>query len=195
MRRRYIVLGFAMVLVIAAALPAFGAPHFGTSAKSKKKSGGSTAVRALKLAKQAKKNSEIAQSVSNQALAEAKLPGAPGATGKTGSNGKDGTARGFAEIASPGASPTLVSGRTKNFTAVTQSGTGIYCLTLDTASNIDGSKVAAVASPEAGNTTVHGGSAEVQGAATDCSSGQIEVKTYDGTGALVGTVAFNLIVP
>jgi hypothetical protein len=207
MRRRHIVLGFAAVLVIAAALPAFGAPHLGTAAKKKSggKSGGGTAARALKIAKQAKKNSEIAQSVSTQALAEAKLPGPPGATGKTGSNGKDGSARAFAEVSTPGASPTLVSGRTKNFTTVIQSvagGTGIYCLTLDPASNIDASKVAAVASAEATNSTIHGGNVEVLGAVntTDCpaspSSGQLELKTYDAAGtSLVGTVAFNVIVP
>lgn len=208
MRRRSIVLGLAAVFAIAAALPAIGAPspagqvlHLAQSSKKKKKKSANTAARALKLAKQATQQAKIANSISNRALAEAKLPGAPGATGKTGPAGKDGTARAYAETKTPGSTVALVTGRTKNFTAVTWSATGVYCLTIDPATNIDSSKVAAVASPEGAESSVHGGSAEVLGAAsaTDCTAtpttGQFEVKTYDSTGAASDGVAFNLIVP
>jgi hypothetical protein len=136
----------------------------------------------------------IAQSVSNQALAEAKLPGPPGAAGKAGTNG---TARAYAETTTPGSGVTTVASRTKNFTGVTWSSTGIYCLVIDPATTIDPKKVAAVASPEASSTD-HGGSAEVLGSpsATDCpASGSFEVKTYDAAGALSDNVTFNLIVP
>jgi hypothetical protein len=199
MKRRYILLGLAAVFALAAALPAVGAPSpqqtLGLSTKAKKKkSSGNSAAKAVKIAKQAKKDAQIAHSVSNQALAEAKLPGPPGAAGKAGANG---TARGYAETKTPGSTVALVTGRTKNFTTVTWKATGIYCLTVDPASGIDPAKVAAVASPEASSTD-HGGSAEVLGAvdSTDCpGTGQLEAKTYKADGTASDNVTFNVIVP
>jgi len=74
--------------------------------------------------------------------------------------------------------------------------TGIYCLTIDPALNLDPTAVAAVAAPEFGNTGDHGGSAEVRGAGGgSCTSDQFAVHTYDSNGAASDDVSFHLIVP
>jgi Collagen triple helix repeat (20 copies) len=121
--------------------------------------------------------------------------GPSGATGSTGATGPRGTAVAYAQLSPIG--PTYVSARTNNFTGTpTRPSTGLYCLTIDPALGIDPEAVAAVAGPEAGNTTAHGGSAEVRGAATSvCSAGQFAVNTYDAAGALSNLVGFSLIVP
>jgi hypothetical protein len=69
-------------------------------------------------------------------------------------------------------------------------------LTVDPSLGIDPESVAAVASPEWGGSSVHGGSAEVHGAATgSCSAGNFAVRTFDAGGVANNSISFNLIVP
>jgi hypothetical protein len=69
-------------------------------------------------------------------------------------------------------------------------------LTIDPSLGIDPTTVAAVAAPEFGNTSDHGGAAEVRGAGGgSCASDQFAVHTYDSAGAASDEVSFHLIVP
>jgi hypothetical protein len=100
-----------------------------------------------------------------------------------------------------------VSQLTDNYVAARTSGfsgsvvkpastTGIYCLTVDAALGLDPATVAAVAAPEFGNSTAHGGSAEVRGGTgASCATDQFAVHTYDSTGTASDDVSFHLIVP
>lgn len=120
--------------------------------------------------------------------------GATGVTGPTGATGAAGTARAYAEVSS--ATIGLVSARTRGFTGVSRPGTGVYCLVPDPALGLDPEAVAAVASVEWGTSTSHGGSAEVHGAASgSCSSGEFAVRTLDSAGAASNAVSFHLLVP
>lgn len=126
------------------------------------------------------------------------LTGAPGAKGATGAQGVqgvkgdagvDGTARAYAEVDST--TPSFVTARTKNFTAVTRPGTGTYCLT---ATGIDARTVASVAAVDYGISSVPG-VAEVRGSGLGCAATQFEVETFNLAGTLVNTISFHLIVP
>jgi hypothetical protein len=121
--------------------------------------------------------------------------GSTGDAGPTGSTGPTGTARAYAQVSPSG--PSYSSPRTKNFSGSPQRpSTGVYCLTIAPATAIDPEAVAAIASPEAGNTTDHGGSAEVRGLATgSCSAGQFAVHTYDSNGGASSNIGFTIIVP
>jgi hypothetical protein len=123
--------------------------------------------------------------------------GVAGAPGANGSPGADGTARAYAEVND--VSNDYVAARTSGFTGtVTKPGatTGIYCLTPDPTLGIDPSTVAAVASPSFGNTSAHGGSAEVRGApGGSCSVTEFAVHTYDSGGTASDSVSFHIIVP
>ena len=130
------------------------------------------------------------------ATGPAGVAGAPGANGSPGAPGADGTARAYAEVND--VSNDYVAARTDGFTGtVTKPGaTGIYCLTPDPALGIDPSTVAAVASPSFGNTSAHGGSAEVRGAPGGaCSVTEFAVHTYDSGGTASDSVSFHIIVP
>jgi hypothetical protein len=123
--------------------------------------------------------------------------GANGAPGTPGSPGADGTARAYAEVND--VSNDYVAARTRGFTGTVtkpSATTGIYCLTPDPALGIDPSTVAAVASPSFGNTSAHGGSAEVRGApGGSCSATEFAVHTYDSGGVASDSVSFHIIVP
>jgi hypothetical protein len=119
--------------------------------------------------------------------------GTTGSTGATGATGPAGTARAYAEVSS--SSGLLVPARSSGFTVVSRPTTGIYCLTVDPALGIDPASLAAVASPEFGNSTTHG-SVEVHGLATgSCASGQFAVRTFDSAGTATNALSFHLIVP
>jgi hypothetical protein len=130
------------------------------------------------------------------------LTGAQGAKGATGAQGVQGiqgiqgiqgvagTARAYAEV--DDSTPSLVAARTKNFTAVSRPGVGVYCLTP--AAGIDARAVASVASVDYGISGVRG-VAEVRGSGLGCPAGDFEVETYSLADAAVSTISFHLIVP
>jgi hypothetical protein len=123
--------------------------------------------------------------------------GPTGASGATGPTGADGTARAYAEVND--VSNDYVAARTAGFTGTVtkpSATTGIYCLTPDPTLGIDPATVAAVASPSFGNTSAHGGSAEVRGApGGSCSTTEFAVHTYDSAGLESDSVSFHIIVP
>jgi len=96
-------------------------------------------------------------------------------------------------------SDNYVAARTKGFAGIVvkpASTTGIYCLTPDSSTGIDPATVAAVAAPSFGNTTAHGGSAEVRGSpGGSCPVTDFAVHTYDSTGNPSDLVSFHIIVP
>jgi hypothetical protein len=189
-----------LVLFVSSSLPAIGAPSPVQVAK-----------KALKTAKRADKRSRKAlERRGRRGPAGAAGPAGPagppgsnghdggngsmGPAGPTGATGPAGTARAYAEVSSAGI--TLVSGRSSGFTNVTRPSTGLYCVTLNPALAIDPETVAAVASPEWGGSSIHGGSTEVHGAATgSCSAGNFAVRTFDTAGTASNSVSFHLIVP
>jgi hypothetical protein len=116
--------------------------------------------------------------------------GAVGATGPAGAAGAAGTARAYAEVDST--TPSLVTARTKNITAVARPSTGTYCLTP--AAGIDPRAVAIVATEDFALSPVDG-IVQVTGTGVDCPAGQLEVQTDDTGGFLVNTISFHLIVP
>jgi hypothetical protein len=190
MKRRYVAVGLALVIVLSGVIPAVGAP-----------SPAKIARKALKTAKRADKRSKRALKLARKpgptgAAGKNGVNGANGVNGTNGANGSPGTARAYAQVNSTNNS--YVDSRTKGFTGtvVKPGGSGIYCLTVDPALGIDPGTVAAVASPEAGNSSAHGGSAEVRGGATaSCAAGQFAVHTYDSTGTASDGVSFTFIVP
>jgi hypothetical protein len=191
MKRRYVAVGLALVIVLSAALPAVGAPSpvgIGKKAVKIAKRADRRSTRALKMARKLGPTGPAGRTGGN---------GATGATGAKGADGSPGTARAYAQVNALTIS--YVDARTKGFTgsvAKPASTTGVYCLTIDPALGIDPESVAAVASPEAGNTSSHGGSAEVRGLATgSCSVGAFAVLTFDSTGTASNSVSFTLIVP
>lgn len=123
--------------------------------------------------------------------------GTNGSAGSPGAPGADGTARAYAEVND--VSNDYVAARTSGFTGTVtkpSATTGIYCLTPDPSLGIDPSTVAAVASPSFGNTSAHGGSAEVRGApGGSCSATEFAVHTYDSGGIASDSVSFHIIVP
>jgi hypothetical protein len=123
--------------------------------------------------------------------------GATGPSGATGAAGANGTARAYAEVND--SSDNYVAARTRGFTGTVvkpASTTGIYCLTPDPSLGIDPGTVAAVAAPSFGNTTDHGGSAEVRGSpGGSCSTSDFSIHTYDAAGAPSDLVSFHIIVP
>jgi len=134
---------------------------------------------------------------SRGATGAAGVAGANGPPGSPGPPGADGTARAYAEVND--ISNDYVAARTNGFTGTVtkpSATTGIYCLTPDPTLGIDPSTVAAVASPSFGNTSAHGGSAEVRGApGGSCSATEFAVHTYDSGGIASDSVSFHIIVP
>jgi hypothetical protein len=187
MKRRYFAMGLVLVVVFSTAFPAIGAPSPTQIAK-----------KALRAAKQANKRSKRALKLARRGgpTGPTGKNGSDGANGLNGANGSPGTARAYAQVSS--VTNGYVDARTKGFTGtvVKPGAVGVYCLTIDSALAVDPESVAAVASPEAGNSTAHGGSAEVRAAASaSCSAGQFAVHTFDSTGAASNSVSFTLIVP
>lgn len=123
------------------------------------------------------------------------LTGVTGPTGSIGLTGPVGSARAYAQV-NP-TLPTYVAERTSNFTGLPiRPITGVYCLTVAVGTGVDPEAVAAVASPEFGNTTTHGGTVEVRGLASgSCAAGQFAVHTFDSAGVPANGIAFSIIVP
>lgn len=100
--------------------------------------------------------------------------------------------RAYAQVADvTGPTPTLVAARTKRFTAVTRIGTGSYCLT---APGVNSTKVAAVVSPEWGESAGADLGAIVYANAPGCDPGSFQVMTTNG-GILSNSTAFTIVVP
>jgi hypothetical protein len=116
--------------------------------------------------------------------------GSRGAAGAAGPAGAAGTARAYAEVDST--TPSLVTARTKNISAVTRPATGTYCLTP--AAGVDPRTVATAATVDFALST-EDGFVQVTGTGVDCPAGQFEVQTDDIDGDLADTISFHLIVP
>jgi hypothetical protein len=186
----------ALVVAVATALPAVGAPSPNTVAGKAMRLAKQANARSKKALKQSRKRGPVGARGPTGARGQAGTDGANGQAGAAGSPGPAGTARAYAQVNA--LSNTYVSTRTKGFTGSVgrPGGIGVFCLTIDPALGIDPEKVAAIASPEFGNTSDHGGSAEVRGGATSsCSSGQFAVHTFDTAGVNSNTVSFMIIVP
>jgi hypothetical protein len=116
--------------------------------------------------------------------------GPAGPQGPTGPAGAAGTARAYAEV--DNTTPSFVTARTKNFTAVTRVDEGIYCLTP--AAGIDPRTVATATAQEFELSSTDG-FVMVVGSGSDCPAGQFEVETDDLDEDPTNDIAFNLIVP
>jgi hypothetical protein len=211
MKRRYVVVALAIVAASSLSFPAFGASptqlakkalHMAKKAEKRSKRADRRAKRALKRASKQRSPRGVTGPTGPIGVQGSIGPngstgptGPTGSTGPTGPSGSAGTARAYAQVSPTG--PSYASARTSNFTGSPgRPSTGVYCLTIDPATGIDPEAVAAVASPEAGNTSDHGGSAEVRGAATgSCSAGQFAIHTYDSNGAASNSIGFTIIVP
>ncbi len=123
--------------------------------------------------------------------------GATGAKGATGPQGPAGTARAYAMVFPGG---TFEAARTKNFSAVSNPSTGIYCLTPSGGVTEAGSAPAITV--EEINSSGDNLSAfwrDSTGGPFECAAGQFEVLTYaftaGGDNALNNSVAFTIVVP
>ena len=198
----------ALVALLTFALPAVGAPSPMQVAKKALKASKKADKRSKRAVRLARRNGNRgkpgptgpagpAGSGTPGAPGSSGTGGVPGQTGATGVTGPKGTAIAYAAVNE--GSNDYIPERTSGFTgSVTKPGstTGIYCLTIDPALGVDPTAVAAVAAPEFGNTSAHGGSAEVRGAGGgSCSGGQFSVHTYDSTGTASDSISFHLIVP
>jgi hypothetical protein len=213
MNRRYVVMALAVVAALSLSLPAFGASpnqlakkalHMAKKADKRSKRADSRAKRALRRAGKRGPNGSAGPTGPiglQAAVGQTGQTGQTGATGQTGQTGSvgptgpAGTARAFAQVSPTG--PSYASARTKNFSGSPgRPSAGVYCLIIEPATGIDPEAVAAVASPESGNSGDHGGSAEVRGAATgSCSAGQFAIHTYDSSGLASNNIGFTIIVP
>ena len=213
MRSPYVLICIALAVLLTFALPAVGAPspmEVAKKALKASKKADKRSKRAVRLARRNGKNGKQGSTGpagpigggAPGASGNTGTAGAPGAdggtgqTGATGATGPHGTARAYASVDE--GSNDYIPERTSGFTgSVTKPGstTGIYCLTIDPALLIDPTTVAAVASPEFGNSSAHGGSAEVQGGGGSCSLGQFSVHMYDSAGVESNSISFHLIVP
>ena len=116
--------------------------------------------------------------------------GPQGPAGEKGPAGAAGTARAYAEV--DNSTPSFVAARTKNFTAVTRTDDGVYCLTP--ATGIDPRAVATSTAEDFGLSDTDG-FVMVVGTGSDCSAGQFEVETDDLDGDATNDIAFDLVVP
>ena len=96
-----------------------------------------------------------------------------------------------------GVSPSFATGRVKNFSAVTNAATGIYCLTPSGGVTEEGS--APVVTVEWGTSAGSNLSAYWEEGTHDCAAGQFEVRTYifaaGGNNVESNNVAFTIAVP
>ena len=208
-KRIHFVLAIAVTALLASSLPAVGAPSPVTMAKralSTSKKANKRSKRALKVARSKATRGATGKQGPAGSLGPAGptgqtgtggARGATGPAGATGPQGAKGTARAYAEVND--VSNDYVAARTSGFTGTVvkpASTTGIYCLTPDPSLGIDPAGVAAVASPSFGNTSAHGGSAEVRGApGGSCPTTDFAVHTYDSDGLASDSVSFHIIVP
>lgn len=212
MKRTHFIVVLVLTALLASSLPAIGAPSpVGVAKKALRasKSADTRSKRALKMARKKAQRGPAGKQGLAGPVGPSGQPGSAGsagprgatgpsgATGATGSTGPRGTARAYAEVSD--INNDYVPARTIGFAGSVgkpASTTGIYCLTPDPSLGIDPATVAAVASPSFGNTTDHGGSAEVRGApGGPCSTTEFAVHTYDTTGAPSDSVSFHIMVP
>ena len=183
MRRRYVLIGFALLVTLAIALPAVGAPSPASLAKAaleRAQKADRTAHKANKAARKASKTSSralrTARSASKKASRASKKAGRrgpTGATGPAGAAGLAGTARAYGLIAGNG---TLDSSRSKNIAGVAHTvGSGSYCIAL--AAGIDPSSAGVVAIVDLSDSTtgplVQWDSKNGAG----CAAGQLDIET------------------
>jgi hypothetical protein len=206
MNRTRFILALVVTALLASSLPAIGAPSPVNMAKKALRTSKKADKRAKRALKTARKKAARGATGKQGPAGPVGAPGpaggsgargATGPAGATGAAGATGTARAYAEVND--INNDYVPARTSGFTGSVvkpASTTGIYCLTPDSSLEIDPATVAAVASPSFGNSTAHGGSAEVRGApGGSCSTSEFAVHTYDSTGAPSDSVSFHIIVP
>jgi hypothetical protein len=215
MRRTRVFVALALVALLFFTLPAVGAPSPAQIAKRALKTSKKSDKRSKRALKLARKNGSRGPRGPSGPAGPPGATGAPGAsgaegsdgapgatgptgpTGATGTTGPQGTARAYASVND--GTDNYVAQRTTGFTGSVgkpAATTGIYCLTIDPSLGIDPVNVAAVASVEFGNSSDHGGSAEVRGAGGgSCAAGQFAVHTFDAAGVASDEVSFHLIVP
>jgi hypothetical protein len=208
MKRTHALIALVLVLTLAVTLPAVGAPspmRIAKRALKNSKKSDKRSKRALKLARKASSGQRgpvgpagaTGPPGANGSKGAPGADGADGARGPTGATGPQGTARAYAAVNDT--TDNYVAARTSGFSGSVikpAATTGIYCLSVDPSLGLDPTSVAAVASPEFGNTGDHGGSAEVRGAGGgSCASDQFAVHTYDSAGVASDDVSFHLIVP
>ena len=204
-----------LVALVTFALPAVGAPsptQIAKRALKATKKSDKRSKRALKLAQRKAAKGKPGPSGASGPLGASGAPGAngsqgpdgppgtpgtDGSAGATGATGPQGTARAYASVND--GTDDYIALRTRGFVnAVTKPAAtiGIYCLAIDPALGIDPTTVSAIASIEFGNSSHHGGSAEVRGAGGgSCVTGEFAVHTFDSAGAASEEVSFHLIVP
>jgi hypothetical protein len=126
--------------------------------------------------------------------------GPTGPTGPRGPTGPAGSARAYAYVSTPGTSPAFDPARTKNFSAIINNGTGIYCLTPSGGVTEAGS--APSVTVEWGQSSGNNLSAywREHPLGNSCpSTSQFEVRTYTfaagGSNVLSNSVAFTIVVP
>jgi hypothetical protein len=171
MRRRYVVIGLALIAALAVASPGFG----------------------LSIKQMIKK--EVAKQIS-----KAQGPaGANGTNGTNGTNGAPGTARAYGQVNSQAnnpCSPDCGLSNSKGITNVTRIGTGVYCVH---APGIDGADVAAVADAAFGPTNSPEGNGSAL-TFTDCTGGGFQVNTErlnpaTATATSADDVGFTIVIP
>ena len=221
MKRSQALMALALIALLSFSLPAIGAPSPTQIAKRALKASKKSEKRSKRALKLARRKGAQGQRGPSGPAGPPGGTGSPGATGSPGSNGTNGvngspgatgpsgstgatgatgpsgTARAYAAVND--GTDNYVTARTSGFSGAVvkpAATTGIYCLTVDASLGIDPTTVAAVAAPEFGNSSDHGGSAEVRGAGGgSCASDQFAVHTYDSAGAASDEVSFHLIVP
>lgn len=117
--------------------------------------------------------------------------GPAGPAGPTGAAGTAGTARAYATV-TPGPTPSLASGQSSGFTAVSFVGPNIYCLTPSASIN------PAATSPAVTPSSAGGVPVLAFLSQTGCAAGQIGVQTYNFTGSTPTAsngVGFTVVVP
>jgi hypothetical protein len=118
--------------------------------------------------------------------------GVQGIQGIQGIQGAPGTAKAYAYV-SGGASPTLDTARSKNFSAVSHVGLGDYCLTP--AAGINPATMPASVSVDWSASSGSDLLVFWRSAAPTCAAGQYEVLTYNLASARTDNVAFVILVP
>lgn len=202
MRRREVMIGLALVLVLSMALPAIGA------------SPDRLAQRALKIAKQADKRSK-------KALREARTQGPPGKPGADGPAGADGaaakpptwlsTARGVSRaFGVVGKDGTLNPAKTHNVSKILHPDPGVYCIEITGGIDTDINEIFAVPDFADDDTTAPPSGAtakqafvEIRSDRADCPTpNHFEVRTFNQVfvdGTLTGNVSadngFFFVVP
>jgi hypothetical protein len=100
--------------------------------------------------------------------------------------------RAFAHVIRAAPVPTLDAALTKGFTAVTQPGIGVYCLT---APGISPTIAPAIVSVEWAYSSGNLLAAFQDLMSNGCAGGQFAVRTYDFSGNLTNNVSFNIFIP